>query len=366
MLISSDSGGKIMENYSPYSELKIFRHVDRIEGLIKGKRVAPIYVRIKPTNVCNQNCFYCGYANDQLYDGRQVDHRESIKWECLKQALADLSQMGIKAVTFSGGGEPLCYHSIDKALDFVQKANIDYSMITNGQALEGEILDYLKNAKWIRVSFDSFKSETYEDIRGVHTYMRVIHNIENFAKLKSKTCTLGINCVITKRNADQIYDICRLVRELGVNNIKLSPIMIKENEADYHNIIKEVVTEQIAHAKQELENEFFKIVDKYTNDLSMNNNYRKNYHRCIIQELFAVIAADSKVYRCHQRAYTKAGMIGDLKEQTFKEMWYAQHTIDNSRKFDAYEECRFRCAFDERNILLNDFLYMDVNHVNFI
>ncbi len=355
-----------MNKYSPYSELKIFHHTDRIEGVLNGQRVAPVYVRIKPTNVCNQNCFYCGYANDSLYDGRKVDRRESIPWELMERTLQELAQMKVKAVTLSGGGEPLCYHSIDKMLDLIKQLGIDYSIITNGQALEGEIANGLKEAKWVRVSFDSYRAETYETVRRVSTHSRVVRNIEHFANIKNENCTLGINCVITKQNSQEVYDICRLAKETGADNIKLSPIMVKENEADYHKQIQDSVMDQIERAKQQLEDGTFRIVDKYTNDLAMNNEYRKQYHYCVIQELFTVIAADSKVYRCHQKAYTKLGEIGDLAKQTFREIWYSQEIADNIRKFDAYEECRFRCAFDERNLLLNDFLNTDSNHVNFI
>lgn len=355
-----------MGKYSPYSELKMFYHTDRIEGLLKGERVSPIYVRIKPTNVCNQRCFYCGYADDSLYDGRRVDRRESIPWNIMEQTLKQLAEMQVKAVTFSGGGEPLCYHSIEQTLALVEHLGLDYSMITNGQALEGEIVERLRNAKWIRISFDSAKASTYEGVRRVHTHGRVVQNIEKFAKEKSENCTLGINCVITKQNADEIYEICKLVKTLGVDNIKLSPIMVKENEADYHKEIKDTVEEQILRAKNDLENDRFRIVDKYTDDIAMNNEYRKNYHQCLIQQLFAVIAADSKVYRCHQRAYTKSGEIGDLTKHTFYEIWNSQETIYNVKCFDAYKECHFRCAFDERNMLLNDLVTMDRNHINFI
>ena len=67
-----------MEKYSPYNELKIFRHLNRIGGLLQGERVAPIYVRIKPTNVCNQRCYYCAYSDDNLYDGRKVEESEKL------------------------------------------------------------------------------------------------------------------------------------------------------------------------------------------------------------------------------------------------------------------------------------------------
>ena len=355
-----------MEKYTPYSELKIFHHIDRVDGFLKGERVAPVYVRIKPTNVCNQRCFYCAYANDSLFDGREVDTRESIPWDIMENILYDFDKMKVKAVTFSGGGEPLCYHSIIDTLALVQKLGIDYSMITNGQALEGDVLAYLKNAKWVRVSFDSSKSETYESIRRVNTHSKVINNIENFAILKRENCTLGINCVISKNNAEEVYDICSLVKKLGVDNIKLSPIAVKENTRDYHNSIENIVIKQINSAKKELEDSKFRIVDKYTCDLNLPDSYCKEYKKCYIQNFFAVIAADSKVYRCHQRAYTKAGELGDLTQASFNDLWFSKDVMEKMNNFDPQKECCFRCAFDERNSLLNDFVNIDYNHINFI
>lgn len=355
-----------MEKYTPYSELKIFHHTDRISDFLRGERVAPVYVRIKPTNVCNQRCFYCAYADDSLFDGRKVDIRESIPWNIMKKTLYDFSEIKVKAVTFSGGGEPLCYHSIIDTLALVQKLGIDYSMITNGQALEGEAVSYLKNAKWVRVSFDSSKSVTYEGIRQVNTHNKVINNIENFAHVKNPNCTLGINCVITKNNADEIFEICSLVKKLGVDNIKLSPIAVKENTRSYHDKIRNMVVDQINLAKKELEDSEFRVVDKYTCDLEVSDSYKKEYEKCFIQNFFAVIAADSKVYRCHQRAYTKSGELGDLTKMSFKDLWFSSDVVDKVRKFEPQKECCFRCAFDERNLLLNDFVNIDNNHINFI
>lgn len=355
-----------MKKYSPYSEWKIFYHTDHINKLLKGERPGPIYIRMKPTNICNQRCYYCAYADDSLFDGRKVDSRQSIPWEIMEKTLYEMKEMGVKAVTFSGGGEPLCYPSVMDMLRTVETLGMDYSMITNGQALRGEAADYLKKAKWIRVSFDAAKRETYEGIRGVNTFDQILNNIENFARIKEATCTLGINCVVTHNNANEIFDICRLVKERGADNIKLSPILVKSQEEAYHREIKDLVMNQIEEAKKKLENEQFRIIDKYSNDIALNDSCEKEYSQCYIQNFFAVIAADSKVYRCHQCAYTQKGEIGDLSENSFKEIWYAQETIDKINHFNPQQECGFRCAFDERNRLLNDFIHMDKNHVNFI
>lgn len=355
-----------MERYTPYSELKIFYHTNRVSEFIKGRRTAPIYIRIKPTNICNQRCYYCAYADNSLFDERKVDRRESIPWEIMESALQEMDEMGVKAVTFSGGGEPLCYSHIIETLSMVEQLGMDYAMITNGQALQGEAAERLKKAKWIRISFDASKDSTYGSVRGVNTFNQILANIENFAHIKDDTCVLGINCVVTKSNAGEVYDICRLVKALGVNNIKLSPILIKEEQDNYHNEIKETVMEQIYKARQKLEDEKFRIVDKYSDDIALINSCKKDYSTCYIQNFFAVIAADAKVYRCHQRAYTKVGEIGDLTKKSLKEIWFSQETIDKVNHFNPQKECAFRCAFDERNKLLNDFIHMDQNHVNFI
>ena len=355
-----------MGKYTPYSELKIFRHTEHINKFLRGERVAPIYVRIKPTNICNQRCFYCAYANDSLFDAREVNQRESISWNILESTLYQMKDMGVKAVTFSGGGEPLCYSHIIEALQTIEILGIDCSMITNAQALENECAKYLKKAKWVRVSFDTAKAVTYEKTRGVNTYNRVCGNIETFAHIKDINCTLGINCVITHNNANEIFDICSLVKKLGVNNIKLSPILVKSEMKKYHTQIKDKVTEQIREAKSRLENEKFRIIDKYTDDIALEGACEKEYSRCHIQNFFTVIAADSKVYRCHQRAYMTSGEIGDLTKASFKDIWYSQETVDKLDKFNPKKECMFRCAFDERNKLLNDFFDLDENHINFI
>ncbi|MCM1326555.1 MAG: radical SAM protein [Bacteroidales bacterium] len=351
---------------SVYSDLKIFYHADKIQDILNDKRTAPVYIRIKPTNVCNQNCYYCGSKDDNVPEERRFDRKAMIPWDKMEEIIQDIADMGVKAVTFSGGGEPLVYPYIEDTLELIRQKKIDYSIITNGQALEGRKAELLADAKWIRVSIESAHAKTYAGIRGVNTFDRVIKNIENFVQQKQPWCTVGINCVVTRDNAQEIYDLCKLMAKLGVDNIKLSPLRLDGDLGEYHRPIQESVKDQIARAKKECENDHFKIVDKYDGDAGLDAGYHKPYHRCLIQEIFTVIGADCKVYLCHQRAYTKNGDIGSLKERSFKELWFAEDTIKKVRELDACQECDFRCVFDERNILLNDLMSIDKNHINFI
>ena len=47
-----------------YSDLKIVWFKDKLESFRDGKITSPIYIRIKPTNRCCHNCFFCVYNYD--------------------------------------------------------------------------------------------------------------------------------------------------------------------------------------------------------------------------------------------------------------------------------------------------------------
>ncbi len=119
-----------MEKASPYSNLKIFAHAQALNDMGDGKRIAPIYIRIKPTNYCNHKCYYCSYADNALGLRDSVNRQDQIPWEKMQEIVADMKIMGVKAVTFSGGGEPLVYPYIVESMQGILDAGIDLSIIT--------------------------------------------------------------------------------------------------------------------------------------------------------------------------------------------------------------------------------------------
>jgi len=46
--------------------LKLFANADKLKAIENGKRTAPLYIRIKPTNLCNHRCYYCSQADEAL------------------------------------------------------------------------------------------------------------------------------------------------------------------------------------------------------------------------------------------------------------------------------------------------------------
>ena len=113
-----------------YSDFKIFHVAGKVNSFLENTITAPIYVRIKPINLCNHGCFFCAYSTGfRVKDGGEEDHIHSGMHEDMKEddkipkekmleILHDLYKIGVKAITYSGGGEPLMHPDI---VEFIVK-----------------------------------------------------------------------------------------------------------------------------------------------------------------------------------------------------------------------------------------------------
>ena len=102
-----------------YSSLKFLNFRTQLDGLSKGNVVAPIHIRLKPMNLCNHNCWYCAYRTDNVALGDQMDEKDQIPKKKMIELAHEFVEIGVKAVTFSGGGEPLLYKPLPEIIDIL-------------------------------------------------------------------------------------------------------------------------------------------------------------------------------------------------------------------------------------------------------
>ena len=355
---------------NPYSEIKVFHHHNALQLCDKGVPIAPIYIRLKPTNICNHHCSYCTYGSGNTFqktnnrDG--INHRDVIPWEKMREIINDMGDMGVKAVTLSGGGEPLTYPSIVETMELFDQNNIDTSLISNGELLDGEVAQKFYNSSWVRISFDSPVREEYCELRGVspERFERVITNISSFAEHKSKECVLGINYVVNKWNYNHVYLAADMLKSLGVDNVKFAAV--SDNSPGYHNQIKDEVIKQIHDAKEKLEDDAFCIINNYENDWMDKNLAAPDLENCYTCKFVTVIAADQKIYLCHTRAYDSRAVVADLKEGSLKELWFSDDVQNKLQNINPKINCKNYCAYESRNKLLQAYYDADNNQVNFI
>ena len=361
---------------NPYSSLKIFHHKEALDTLVRNEQRAPIYIRLKPTNFCNHHCAYCTYGSGDTYQKTEnrdsIEHRDMIPWEKLREIIADMGEMGVRALTFSGGGEPLTYPHIVEAVRKVKSYGIDLSLITNGQLLKGDIAKEFYTAKWVRISFDAPRASVYANLRRITeaSFHQVCENIRSFACNKERDCVLGVNFVISKENCDYVYEAAVLLKSLGVDNVKFAAVI--ENQQNYHIDIKDKVIEQLHRAEQELtvpandQSNGFRIINNYENDWMDKQFTVQPFETCYTCRLITVIAADQRVYLCHTRAYDSQAIVGDLHDRSFREMWFSEGTKKRLVELRPKRDCRNFCVYEERNQLIQAYFDTDMRHVNFI
>ena len=368
-----------------YSKEKILHHPQKVQSLLEGRVTPPIYVRVKPTNVCNHGCFYCTYADrkgngNHSFSGihERTVIRDKIPEEKMEEILKDFRDMGIKAVTYSGGGEPLLYPYIRQTLERTLEYGIDLSMITHGQFLMNPEAEPLKHAKWVRISQDAISEEEFSRIRRINGkhFETIKRNAEEFAKIKDKDCVFGINFVVSEENVGDVYEGAKMWKDIGVSYVRFSPVW-GPNFEQYHAPHRDNVEEQLRRAKEDLNDTSFEVHDSFQTDFELEGRSFRTYSWCPMMQVVPVIGADQNVYFCHNKAYSTDGKMGSIKDQSFKKLWFSEETTRIFREFDPSKSCNHQCANDRKNIKiigivengkipLEKIMASNIPHVNFI
>ena len=340
-----------------YSNLKIAWYPDKLKALARGEVTPPIFVRLKPTNRCVHNCFYCSYHFEYTHMHETMRREDELPKQKIMETLSDLNKMGVKSVIYSGGGEPLFHPDIEEILQKTLDYKLHLAIITNGQLLNGKVAKILSNADWVRISLDYHNEKLFKEIRGVDTSLFHIlkNNIKNFSKIKKPTCNLSVNCVVHEKNKDCIYKIAKFCKNLGVETIRISPVW-NPNFVNYHRPFKNKVKKQLEKIKNELCNGDFEMYETYSSDLSSGASIKRKYKKCYWMQINPVIAADSNIYTCHNKAYDKTGLLGSIKNQSFKKLWFSKELAKKFKNFDAIKNCHHQCSSESRNMIIADIL----------
>lgn len=352
-----------------YSKLKMFHFPEKLASLpLENPEVLPpLHIRIKPTNVCNHNCWYCAYRRENIQLGKDMVLREQIPETRMMELVDDCIAMGVKAVTFSGGGDPLCYPHLAITARRLADAGIKIACLTNGALLKGEIAElFAAKGSWIRVSLDGWDGESYGRYRGVSAdeYNRVMSNLSAFRQ-RGETCLLGVVIIIDADNAPRVYDMIRQFCGLGVQSVKVAPCFTgnhaEENNA-YHAPHFNQVKEQIQRAIADFSSDCFEIFDSYYAQLC---TFHKEYDWCPYIQINPVIGADLNVYSCHDKAYNlDSGLLFSIQEQRFSEAW-----LRNKEQFFSIKpskHCNHHCVVNEKNRMLIEYLGLDRQHLEFV
>ncbi|WP_300462900.1 radical SAM protein [Desulfobacula sp.] len=322
----------------------------------------PIHVEIDPTSTCQQDCIRCSYK--QNIDGKRdyIIHKQNARlpYDKFLDLIDELKTIGIKAITLSGGGEPLIYPKIESIIDHILTSGIQIGVITN---LSTKIdTGLLSKAIWVRVSLDAASHKIYETVhrpKNQNAFSLVCENISSIIK-KNDSIDLGVNFLIQPENYSEIYDAARLVKKLGAKYIRFAPV-IATDHIDYEQLFGECDS-LLQKSLSLIDDQFHVFITKERfNSLKKN---KKNYSYCYKQKIHPLIGADGNIYPCCLLKYYDRHILGSILNDTFVNVWQGEKRKDWLSKLDV-DLCP-PCWFDETNLFIEYLLTNNPSHVNFV
>ncbi|MFO1081597.1 MAG: radical SAM protein [Reyranellaceae bacterium] len=351
-----------------YSRLKAFRYTDRLAAIAAGGAApSPVHVRIKPTNVCNHSCWFCAYRSDSVSLGSGMVARDRIPREKMREIVDDLVEMGVEAVTFSGGGEPLIYPHIVETVERLAAGGVRIGALTNGSRLRGKVAEaFARHGTWLRVSIDGWDGPSYARSRrvGEDAFESMLGNLADFAR-RGSACALGASVIVDESNAPHLFELSRRLKEAGVGHVKLAPCIVRDSGREndtYHARIADTVHAEIARIRG-LEDGHFKVNDHYH---ALGDRFDRSERRCAMAYLLTIIGADLDVYTCQDKAYTPGGRLGSIRDRSFRDFWRSPETAAALAAIDPSVQCRHHCVSSSKNELLAEFLTLDPEHAAFV
>lgn len=350
-----------------YSNLKFLRFSGHVKAFQEGRVVAPVHIRIKPINQCNHNCWYCAYRVSNLKLGEDMDVKDVIPKEKMFEIVDDLVEMGVKAVTFTGGGEPLLYKHLPEVVNRLAEGGIKVATLTNGANLKGKMADaFAEHGVWVRVSTDAWNDASFTKSRGVKDgeFTDLLRNLREFSARGSK-CVLGISFIVDEVNYTHLYEACTLLKDTGVHHVKFSGVVVSNSGAEnnvYHSRIRGAVGLQIEKSRT-LADDRFSVINHYHD---LDDRFQKNYTQCPYLMFLTVIGADCKVYTCQDKAFTASGTLGSIQDRRFKDFWFSGENQKRMFGLDPSKECTHHCVSHGKNLAIMDLLSIDPDHGFFV
>lgn len=163
--------------------------------------------------LCNIRCIMCEHPLRHSEDRTILDHNVLIN-------NVDISPFEDILIQ---GGEPLSINSCLQYMDYLEKMNKKYILLTNGLLINKKMASKLaNNASIISISINAARKETHEKVNVGSNFDRVLSNISELIKARDRNKTsLVINgrMTLVPQNLHEIPLFLTKYREIGFDRI---------------------------------------------------------------------------------------------------------------------------------------------------
>jgi len=309
----------LKHNVKQFSADKILNHIDRIHDWLLGKNPPPITVELDMTNKCNNACKHC---TAYLYPAKNNDMMSN---QLAAKIIKDLSAANVRALIFTGGGEPLCHDFTPQAMKLSKNQGMDTALITNGLLLTEKIANtVLDNCEWLRISLDAGTPAMYKLTHGMgkETFIEVLNNIKQAVLQKRNTksrCTIGIGFLTNNQARKDMLKATILAKNLGVDYIQFRPTQKQvAGRLTYDN---QSIDKEIEKCMKHASSSFDVLYSQHKYEMMKRKDYGRIYDECLGQQFTTTICANGKMYLCCHTRYMDRYCLGDLSKDPFLKIW---------------------------------------------
>ncbi len=172
------------------------------------------------TYKCNLNCFFCD--RQAIYRDKLNKDLTLIEAKTVIDNLADSDVMSI-GIT---GGEALLRNDLEDIIEYAVDKGLVVTLSTNGTLLTRSRAKKLVNlVQSISISLDGL-SDTHDEVRGKKgAYAGAIRGIKILAETNPRSCAIGVNFVLNKRNFQELHEVFDAVRNIGADYFFIQPVI---------------------------------------------------------------------------------------------------------------------------------------------
>ncbi len=261
--------------------LKVLLDKELVHHVHHYNRIIPVHIQFLPTNKCNMNCRFCSCSERDATLEMDFNLARTIIEKCRKS--------GTKAVTITGGGEPLMYPHFNDLVDCFHVNSIKIGLVTNGLLLHKVPRETLDRITWCRISNDD--QRTFSGV-----YSKQLSGVV----AKSPGVDWAFSHVVSSNsNVEEIARIITFANQYSFTHIRLVADLFHPEGVDM---------DLLKHA----------LLKMKVDDSRVVYQGRKSYDRgedCYIGYLKPLIGPDAKIYACCGVQYALEVPSKDLPEE---------------------------------------------------
>ncbi len=345
---------------------KLMYHIGRLQQWLQGKNIYPLYLEIGLYGGCNHRCVFCAF---DFINYQPV----ALNTESLKKFILEAKKRGVKAILYSGEGEPLLHPDAAQIIHFTKQAGIDVALVSNGVGLSPQtakrILPYLS---WLKISLNAGKKLTYVKVHRAKPddFNRVLNNLREAVRIRNKhhyPCVIGAQSVLLHQNFQEMPALAEKLRGLGIDYLVIKPY--SQHCFSRQKPKASLKSKNLEWLKKKLKpyarGKFqvilrLKAMEKIT--------AKKPYDACLGFPFIAHITDTGDVYPCTVFIGQPAFKLGNIYAESFRSIWEGLRRKQVLKRISAHwdiQRCRQSCRMDEINRYLWE-LKHPVEHINFI